>query len=220
MYNELIDRSLLISVFISSILGSWHCAGMCGPLSIFASHKGKIPYQAGKALGYSTLGVLAGYFGERLLFLNSIIFQAMGVLFLVAVLFLALLSHLNIIKMQMNPLTFKWFKKLQLEKKSSLSIGILTIFIPCGWLWLNITTAASSLDPLNGGLIMFFFWLGTVPALWGVTTVMSRNVLAVKSKYRKYAFMILFCASIASIGGQIWMMQNGTHCKIPQSSPN
>ena len=47
----------------------------------------------------------------------------------------------------------------------ALCIGLLTAFLPCGWLYLFASYAAGTGSPLWGALFMIAFWLGGVPAL-------------------------------------------------------
>ena len=47
----------------------------------------------------------------------------------------------------------------------ALSTGLLTAFLPCGWLYLFALKAAETGSPLRGALFMIAFWLGSVPAL-------------------------------------------------------
>ena len=47
----------------------------------------------------------------------------------------------------------------------ALSIGLLTAFLPCGWLYLFALKAAGTGSPFEGALFMIAFWLGSVPAL-------------------------------------------------------
>jgi len=44
-------------------------------------------------------------------------------------------------------------------------IGLLTTFLPCGWLYAFVITAAGTGSALYGALAMAAFWIGTVPAL-------------------------------------------------------
>ena len=66
--------ALFLSVLVSSLLGSLHCAGMCGPL--VAVYAGDDPsrgwrrllahalYSSGRLAAYATVGALAGALGE------------------------------------------------------------------------------------------------------------------------------------------------------------
>ena len=67
--------ALVVGVFVSSLLGSLHCAGMCGPLvAAYAGWPGAdaarrrraaahAAYNAGRLAAYVALGALAGLFG-------------------------------------------------------------------------------------------------------------------------------------------------------------
>lgn len=48
--------------------------------------------------------------------------------------------------------------------------GLLTAFLPCGWLYLFALVAAGTGSMLMGSLVMMAFWLGSVPALVGLVT--------------------------------------------------
>jgi sulfite exporter TauE/SafE len=47
-------------------------------------------------------------------------------------------------------------------------VGLLSGFLPCGWLWAFVVTAAGSGSALKGMAVMTAFWAGTVPALVAV----------------------------------------------------
>jgi sulfite exporter TauE/SafE len=47
-------------------------------------------------------------------------------------------------------------------------VGLLSGFLPCGWLWAFVVTAAGTGNSLKGAAVMTAFWAGTVPALLAV----------------------------------------------------
>jgi len=47
-------------------------------------------------------------------------------------------------------------------------VGLLSGFLPCGWLWAFVVTAAGTGGALEGAAVMSAFWAGTVPALLAV----------------------------------------------------
>lgn len=57
-----------------------------------------------------------------------------------------------------------------------LTAGLLTALLPCGWLYLFALLAASTGSALTGAVVMFAFWLGSVPAL--VAVVAGTRLLA------------------------------------------
>ncbi len=48
--------------------------------------------------------------------------------------------------------------------------GLLTAFLPCGWLYLFALVAAGTGNAMMGAIVMSAFWVGTVPALIGLVT--------------------------------------------------
>ena len=46
-------------------------------------------------------------------------------------------------------------------------IGLVTTLLPCGWLYTFVALALAAANPLNACLIMFAFWLGTLPVMIG-----------------------------------------------------
>jgi hypothetical protein len=47
-------------------------------------------------------------------------------------------------------------------------VGLLSGFLPCGWLWAFVVTAAGTGSALKGAAVLAAFWAGTVPALVAV----------------------------------------------------
>ena len=47
-------------------------------------------------------------------------------------------------------------------------VGLLSGFLPCGWLWAFVVSAAGTGSSLKGAAVMTAFWAGTVPALLAV----------------------------------------------------
>ena len=78
--------------------------------------------------------------------------------------------------MRLRPLVFR----LPLPARG-LATGLLTAFLPCGWLYLFALVAAGTGSMLTGPIVMLAFWLGTVPLL--VALVAGTQTLALR--YRR-----------------------------------
>lgn len=76
-----------------------------------------------------------------------------------------------------------------------LATGLLTALLPCGWLYLFALVAAGTGSPLMGTIVLFAFWLGTVPALVGLVT----GTQALAHKFRK--FVPVGAALLLILGG-------------------
>jgi hypothetical protein len=186
---------LLAAVLLASLLGSAHCAGMCGPFVLLASEPRlysiaaskpvsvspwllAMTYHVSRLVVYLILGYLAGLLGSAIDLGGS----AVGVQRSAAMLsgFLMVIIGLGVLfKNRLSqPVARLLPKRLVLALQSlyrgtmnlpafakSLTIGALSVLLPCGWLYLFVVTASATARPITGMLVMAAFWLGTVPAL-------------------------------------------------------
>jgi len=71
-------------------------------------------------------------------------------------------------------------------------LGMANGMLPCGPVYAMALLAATSQNPLHGGLIMLLFGLGTLPAMLGMGFVFARLSVALRSRlYRLAAILIL-----------------------------
>lgn len=155
----------LLLMIGTALLGSWHCAGMCGPISLLVGRgRGQYLYQSGRLFGYALLGVSAGWMGDQLLlrlfdFTHSPWRWAAVLAF---ALLLALLLPRFAKRIQ------RALPKLIRSGPQSLRpavLGLGTALFPCGWLWTFVAAAAVTHSAVSGGFVMFALWLGGLPAL-------------------------------------------------------
>ncbi len=183
----------LIAVFVTSLLGSSHCAGMCGPFVILASGKEQASarqlrtaltsYHLGRLLSYSLLGAMAGLLGYGVLGFGSLVGMADTIIplsggLLVAyglgvILYDILRPHRVLVSM---PAFLQGWLKQGYRSSMSLApwkraatIGFYSGFLPCGWLYAFLMMALGVGSPLGGLSVVLVFWLGTLPALTGLT---------------------------------------------------
>ena len=180
--------ALLTTVFVTSLLGSLHCAGMCGPFVLFCvgtenlkprSHLAvQVAYHGGRLVTYTFLGIVAGLIGRAMdeagtiLGFQRIAMIAAGALMvLFGVVVLLRIWGVRIGKLDIPEPVRRFFVRGQAFAQSqhpvvrALIIGLLSILLPCGWLYLYVFAAAGTGSPWYGGLTMVAFWLGTVPVL-------------------------------------------------------
>ncbi len=192
--------TLLITVFVTSLLGSLHCAGMCGPFVLFctATENQKLSqhamtqlaYHSGRLISYAILGIIAGFIGSALdeagslLGIQRVAMIAAGVLMLLfGIIALLRIWGMRIPKMNIPEPIHKFFLRGQSFAKSrhpvtrAWLIGLLSILLPCGWLYLYVFAAAGTGSGIYGGLTLIAFWLGTVPTLaavgFGAQTILA-----------------------------------------------
>jgi hypothetical protein len=180
--------ALVVSIFIASILGSLHCAGMCGAFvaiavgSIDATPAQKWKLQAGYHLGrlttYVALGIAAGAAGQLLNLAGALAGLqpiAAGLAGATMVMFggvmLLRLAGMNLARLSppafMNRLLSRGHR-LAMQRSPvarAAVIGLCTTLLPCGWLCAFVIAAAGTASPAAGALAMAVFWLGTLPVL-------------------------------------------------------
>lgn len=180
--------ALIIAVFAASVLGSLHCAGMCGAFVAFAvggleASRGTrvrlhAAYNGGRLATYVLLGVAAGSIGAVLNLGGALA----GVSQIATVLAGALMIGFGVVALMhaMGKSSMRWPVPASMQRamiagqkfamtlgptRRALVIGLLTTLLPCGWLYAFAITAAGTASPLWGGVTMAAFWLGTLPVM-------------------------------------------------------
>ena len=163
------------------LLGSLHCAAMCGPLMLALPVPpggparfvvGRVVYQLGRIATYCLLGILAGLVGKSL-------FVAGFQRWLSIALGLAVLGGFLISKkVALSAPVVQFVAKLklamsmQLRRRSFRSLallGLLNGLLPCGLVYVALAGAVSHGSILSGIGFMAVFGLGTTPMMLGIS---------------------------------------------------
>ena len=178
------------TAFVMGFAGSLHCVGMCGPLalSLPVSHANNLSrlaggaiYNLGRILSYAVLGLIFGTVGKFLIASHwqSRFSLALGITILLYLFVPKKYLHFSKQTGFNKPfllLRNQLGKLFQSKKTSSLFfIGILNGLLPCGLVYLALTSSVITGSSLNGGLFMMFFGLGTFPAM--LATIIMGNYL-------------------------------------------
>jgi len=173
---------------MASLLGSTHCAGMCGAfVAIAVGTETERPtarwllhaaYNGGRLVTYLVMGIIAGTLGGAFeLGANAVGMQrgaaaaAGALMILFGVSQLLRVQGVRVPKMQapgaMRRLaTAAHRRAFQLPPVPRAGvIGLLTTLLPCGWLYAFVIAAAGTAHPLWGAVAMAAFWVGTLPVL-------------------------------------------------------
>jgi len=180
--------ALLGAVLAASLLGSAHCAGMCGAfvaLAVGADDARPVPrsllhaaYNAGRLATYLSLGALAGLAGSALDLGASVV----GVQRAAAALAGALMVAFGVGQLlRVRGVRVPWLRPpaplqrvLTVAHRGAFAlppvaragaIGLLTTLLPCGWLYAFVIAAGGTGDPVLGAAAMGAFWLGTLPMM-------------------------------------------------------
>lgn len=175
----------LFAVFGASLLGSPHCAGMCGPLLTFLRGKddtasslhAQATYHLARGTAYASLGALAGGLGQAANLGGA--WAGIGsVSAWIGGSFLILWAAVRIWPRRwgrFRPPRFLHRTVARIGRLGgtrawtrSLALGFASALLPCGWLFAFVAVAGGSGDWLHGAAIMVAFWAGTVPVLFGL----------------------------------------------------
>ena len=220
--------SILISAFVLGIMGSFHCAGMCGPIAIALplhgnSVGGKIfggsLYNLGRTITYGIMGALFGLLGQGVAMIGfqQKISVIMGSLMIISVLFPALFKN----QYSMNKSWFSLVGKLKSSIGQMFSIrsypslffiGMLNGLLPCGLVYMAIAGAIGTGSISMGTLYMILFGLGTIPMLMGISLAGNLLSLAVRKRINK-----LIPLMVVVVG--IFFILRGLSLGIPYLSP-
>ena len=181
--------ALFVTVLVASVVGSMHCAGMCGAFVAFAVGAGEPSarsgrawllsmYQLGRLLTYGALGAAAGMLGAgvdlggHLVGLQraaAIVSGAMMVSF-GSITLLRLrgvkLASARPPRRLASLVSAGHRQAMRLSPPlRALATGLLTTLLPCGWLYAFVITAAGTGHAWSGAFLMAAFWAGTLPIL-------------------------------------------------------
>jgi len=214
-------------MFLLGLLGSGHCAGMCGPIVLAVpGATGRVlpqlTYNLGRVITYTAIGAGLGALGAGLLALAPgegaqtmarVARIQVGMSVLAAALMLALgLARLGLIPepgfMRISsPAGLPGFARLLGSAGSArgsalanLAFGLLMGFLPCGLSFAAFARALPAGGATDGALTVGAFGLGTLPALFVLGTAASRLALrhALLSNLLSGVLMIGMGAMIAA----------------------
>lgn len=197
---------LFLTAFITGLVSSLHCAGMCGPIAFAlpkhtnsASHLWitRLMYNAGRIFIYAILGAIIGTLGFQLKlagFQQSVsIFAGISIL---TITFLKIFLPKIANKMELNFLGNKWFGKLFMSKNNAsfFLIGALNGLLPCGFVYVALIASLAMQSALQGALFMLLFGLGTFPMMFAISMLGQIVNLKFRQQVNRFvpAFAILF----------------------------
>lgn len=222
-----VSIELIGSAFVMGLAGSLHCIGMCGPLalSLPVSHNndlsritGGFIYNSGRILSYAMMGLIFGSLGSLIIATKwqSGLSIALGAVILLYLLIPKKYFHFTTTNRLGKPfmlLRQQLGKLFQSKKLSSLFfIGILNGFLPCGLVYLALSSSVISASPVNGSMFMLFFGLGTFPMMFA--TVLMGNYLnqSIRQRIHKAVPLLLFFMAVL-------LVLRGMNLGIPFVSP-
>jgi len=204
--NSTIALLIPTSVLIASLIGSLHCVGMCGP---FIGHIAQTPkelafYHGCRLLSYALLGLCAGWLGKLVLQSQLHVITMGSTILLSSYFFLMAISLFLNKPIHRSPKLLSTFFSKLLNISSSRTvtasiIGSASVLLPCGWLYVFIFGSIATVSPIRGLILMFFFWLGTLPALTASQWIIQRFITPLQKQSPKLSACILMCAGVLTL---------------------
>lgn len=185
-----IDALLLGGALLSGLLGSAHCAAMCGGIATSLSVRQRggwwmaLQPNLGRVLGYVAAGALAGGFGHGLLdiartpALGIALRSAAGLVLILAA--LRMLDHEGRVPIPRSARAWQFLRPLQrrlLPADSAgkrIVLGMLWGWMPCGLSTTLLAAAWLTASAVHGALTMAAFGLGTLPVMLPLTWAGAR----------------------------------------------
>ena len=158
-------------LFVVSLLGSTHCAVMCGGMFMTIPQRVSIYFHLARLWIYLSLGVLGAVVGLtagiRSLglaagFITSLFFIISGISVILEIKSPILVRGEKILHKINSRMRVRLFQNKS-DVLRALMSGGLSGLLPCGWLYLFVLGSVSLADPFKSPLLLFCFWLGTLP---------------------------------------------------------
>jgi hypothetical protein len=215
--------TLLGSVLLSSVLGSPHCAGMCGGFVGFYAGQGAdrgrplahLAYHAGRFVSYLTLGAVAGALGSGLDRAGALVGVSRAAAVAAGSLMVlwagaGLLAALGVRVRPPGRIPgagalggMVGALRDQPAETRALAIGLLSTLLPCGWLYAFAAIAAGTGSPLAGVVVMAAFWIGTVPILAGLGLAARRVLGPLQRRLPMVASSLLLVLGLLTLAGKM-----------------
>lgn len=225
------DTPVLLAALLAGLVGSTHCAVMCGGIatgfSAAAARSGWGPalqLNLGRVGGYALAGALVGAFGGGLLALarheTAALVMRVGVGLALVVLAFRLLDRRGRLDFLARPGATVWKALRPLHARvlpadtlpRRLLAGALWGWLPCGLSISLLTVAWLQADPGDAALTMAAFGLGTLPMMVPLTWSGARlGRLWQRPSLRVFAAALVMLAGVLTLASPWLMRQPALH---------
>lgn len=213
-----------LSVFAASLLGSVHCAAMCGGfVAAYAGGGGEgvgrrftshVAYNGGRLVTYVALGAGAGALGRALDLAGRAagLAHAAGIvtgllLLVTGVVGLAPRAAPGIVRLKLGPTRGLggWLSSLLLRFRErpaqvrAAILGLASTLLPCGWLYAFAALAASTGTATSGAWLMSAFWAGSLPIMLGVGVSLESVTLRFKRLLPRLRSVLVLSVGIVTL---------------------
>jgi sulfite exporter TauE/SafE len=220
--------ALIATVLGASLLGSPHCAGMCGGFVGF--YAGSTPalrrraallphaaYNGGRLIVYAVLGALAGLLGTALDTTGGVLLGVQRTTAIVSGVLIALWGLASLLEalgvrvprlgapLPLRSLAGRGIGAVAASPPilRALVIGLATGLLPCGWLYAFLATAAGTGSALEGAGLMAVFWLGTLPAMLSVGIGLQALAGPLRRHVPVACAIAMIAVGLLAVGGRL-----------------
>ncbi len=197
----MLTESIYLSAFLMGLLGTTHCAGMCGgivsalTIGINPQQRSQqaipylLSYNSGRILSYTVAGAgmaavgsTLSSMGEGMVIRQLFTLLSASIMILLGLYLsgwwpraiLAIERGGALIWRRIEPLAKRWIPIRSLPQ--ALVAGLLWGWLPCGLVYTALLWSLSAESTIQGALIMSSFGLGTLPALLGIGLLSGKMV--------------------------------------------
>lgn len=229
LFNNTASIPLLVlpwAAFVFGLMGSLHCTGMCGPLVMVVGQNFKdiLYYQVGRFTGYFIAAVSITFIGLKI---HSNVPSIMGVqgqilsaILVGVVLIFWGVKGLSPQQKKIKPSRlhhlyqklFGHFLKLKKNCLRSYLLGFLSILLPCGLLYAVFSLMFTLDNILQGIIIIFFFWLGTLPAMTFAPTLINKLIRPIYNQFPRFSSALLIFIGVITISYRVHLSISGLNC--------
>ncbi|MCG9879083.1 MAG: sulfite exporter TauE/SafE family protein [Bacteroidia bacterium] len=215
---------IFLTAFLTGLFGSFHCAGMCGPIAFalpgskekgVSFYFGRFLYNLGRLLSYALLGFISGSFGLglKLAGIQQGLSISVGVIIIATLIYQKWLQRgggFSIFSLLSSQFIQKLFRSKSLFSLGL--IGMLNGLLPCGFVYMAILGASVTQNSWDGAIFMALFGLGTFPMMFGVSVIGQFLSQKTRSTLVKWSPVFAFIIAILFI-------IRGLNLGIPYMSP-
>lgn len=216
---------LLTAAFILGLASTFHCVGMCGPISLALPLNrstsgtilsGLLQYHLGRILTYTLLGFLIGSIGLSLQLFRVLQWLSMFMGF-VMILFAWKRQWIHKVQFGHNRLmqgVVKGMGNLLASNSPGklFGLGALNGLLPCGMVYVGLGNALLSCDVIGTGAAMSMFGLGTFPVMLAVGFLARQFNGTVRQRINR-----VFPVLLTFVG--LLLIVRGANLGIPYLSP-
>jgi uncharacterized protein len=236
--------SAAAGVLVASLVGSVHCAGMCGGFVCFytgsasgtdaAALRAHAMYHVGRLSSYLALGAIAGVVGAQVSQAGALLGVSRAAALVAGALMVAwALSTIAaqrgiVVRAARAPEAWQRAlgRVLQAVREQPIAIragltGLLTTMLPCGWLYVFVATAGGTGSVRGAIATMALFWLGTVPALLAVGVGAQRVLTPFRRRLPAFSAIVVLVMGLLSMSGHLTgAVDHARHATPPALLPS